>query len=51
MTSDDRRYTEGYVAGIKAAKKGHTYHPYCGWDLIWAAGFRAAIKTYNAWTK
>jgi len=43
------RYTKGFVAGTKAAKKGHSYHPYCSRDLVWAQGFRQAITLYNSW--
>lgn len=46
-TDRDRRYTAGYVKGMKSKS---SYHPYMAFDIIWAQGYRDAQKTRKNWT-
>jgi hypothetical protein len=38
-TSDTRRYLDGFARGTAETTK---WHPYFGWDHIWATGYRDA---------
>lgn len=45
--SQRNRYNAGFKAGIAAAKKSESYHPWCAFDIIWAQGFKDALETYK----
>jgi hypothetical protein len=50
MTSNEKRFNDGYLQGLKDAKAGcKQRHFYCFWDLVWARGYDQAVATRRAW--